>query len=225
VYARPTTEGQPTTLGVSGMLWRDALVMYDRATRSLWSQVNGKAVAGPMKGEKLEEVPSELTTWGTWKRRHPDTLVLAKPKLAGSPYEEYFADPEQIGVRGSKNRDRRLPGKMLVLGLEADGKFAAAPLPEIEKRGVMNTTALGLPLVVTTAGVFDRRVEGRVLSFERVDLMRLRDRETGSIWSSESGEATEGVLGGSRLRRLSAKVAYWGVWVQFHPQSEIIRGE
>ena len=67
MYARPEIEGQTTTLGVSGMHWRDALIMYDRASKSLWSQVLGEAVAGPEKGRKLEEIPSELTTWTDWK--------------------------------------------------------------------------------------------------------------------------------------------------------------
>ena len=28
-------------LGVSGMLWRDGLVMFDRDTRTLWARVTG----------------------------------------------------------------------------------------------------------------------------------------------------------------------------------------
>jgi hypothetical protein len=223
VYARPTANGKASTLGVSGMLWRDALIMYDRSTDSLWSQVNGEAVAGPMKGKKLEEMPSELTTWGEWKGRHPDTLVLAKPALSGSPYEDYFADPERIGVRGSTNPDPRLAGKILVVGIEANGRFGAAPIAELEKRGVVNAEALGMPLVLSTTGTFDRRSGKRVLTFERVDSTRMRDRESGSIWSSESGEATEGPLRGARLGRVSAKVVYWGVWARFHPRSEVIR--
>ena len=53
--ANPTDGGQleiaarqekpPTTFGVSGKLWRDALIMYDRDSRSLWSQIDGVAGA------------------------------------------------------------------------------------------------------------------------------------------------------------------------------------
>lgn len=99
MYARPKVNGTPSTLGVSGMLWRDSLVMYDRATRSLWSQVNGKAVAGPLEGKRLEELSSEQTTWGEWKRRYPDTLVLVKPRLSGSQYEQYFENPSRISAK------------------------------------------------------------------------------------------------------------------------------
>ena len=146
------------------MLWRDALVMYDRATKSLWSQVNGAAVAGPEKGKRLLELPSELTTWGDWKRTHPDTLVLMKPPLAGSPYKDYFVDAERIGVRGSTNPDRRLPGKELVIGLEHNGRFAAVPLSLVEKRQRVEAQALGIPLVITPSGAHDRMSNAPVSS-------------------------------------------------------------
>ncbi len=199
------------------MLWRDALIMYDRATKSLWSQVNGKAVAGPMQGRRLEEVPSQLTTWGEWKRRHPDTLVLVKPQQSGSVYEDYFADPGRIGVRGSTNPDPRLPGKTLVLGLERNGRFAAVPLPVVEAWRVLNVSALDVPIVVTPSAAYERGT----LAFEPIDSMTMRDRESGSRWSVESGEAIDGPKRGTRLQRISAKLVYWGVWARFHPQSEI----
>lgn len=146
------------------MLWRDALIMYDRSTQSLWSQITGTAIAGPMKGRRLEEVPSELTTWGEWKRRHPGTLVLAKPPLSGSPYDDYFADPTRIGVRGSINPDPRLPGKELVIGLERNGRFAAIPLAIVQKLGVVKAEALGIPLVITTEGTHERAADGPWIS-------------------------------------------------------------
>jgi hypothetical protein len=164
VYARPQINGTPTTLGVSGKLWRDALIMYDRATDSLWSQVNGTAVAGREKGKRLQELPSELTTWGQWKRRHPDTLVLVKPAISGSPYEDYFGDPERIGVRGSTNPDSRLPGKELVIGLEHNGRYAAVPLSLVEQQKKMEVHALGIPIVITSSGAHERTSNAPVSS-------------------------------------------------------------
>jgi hypothetical protein len=221
VYARPQVNGTPTTLGVSGMLWRDALVMYDRATRSLWSQVNGKAVAGPMKGKRLDDFPSTQTTWGAWKRRHPDTLVLVKPRLAGSPYDSYFDDPQQIGVRGSRNPDTRLSGKELILGLEHEGRFAAVPLSLLRKQPVISTEALGLPVVISKSAAFQRRVDERTLTFEKVEEPWMRDRETNSLWSIETGAAIAGPMKSKHLQRISAKVVYWAVWARFHPETEV----
>ncbi|PSQ11770.1 hypothetical protein BRC93_04235 [Halobacteriales archaeon QS_5_70_15] len=55
------------------------LVMYDRATRSFWSQGIGRAICGPMAGASLDIVPSTLTSWGDWRAAHPDTVVLLPP--------------------------------------------------------------------------------------------------------------------------------------------------
>jgi len=215
VYARPATGD---TLGVSGMLWRDALIMYDRTTKSLWSQINGKAVAGPMKGRRLEEIPSELTTWGEWKRRHPQTLVLEKPAQSGSFYEEYFVDPNRIGVRGATNPEPRLSGKTLVLGLERHERFAAVPLQDIESKRLLNTSAFNIPIVMTLSSAYERGT----LIFEAADAATIRDRETGSRWSVETGAALDGPMRGKQLQRISTKIVYWGVWARFHPNSELI---
>lgn len=129
VYAREL-EGRTLDLGVSGALYRDSLVMYDRETGSYWSQVDGKALRGPLTGKKLSEVPSVVTTWGEWRKEHPQTLLLRpEPRPRVSPYERYFADPEKLGVLGTKNTDPRLPGKTWVWGI-ADTSGAVAVVEE-----------------------------------------------------------------------------------------------
>ena len=75
MYAR-RVNGRTLTFGVSGMLWQDSLVMYDVETRSLWSHLLGEAMAGPLKGTVLGQVPSVMVDWKTWKSRHPQTTVL-----------------------------------------------------------------------------------------------------------------------------------------------------
>jgi len=57
--------------GVSGLLYRDALVMYDRETNTLWSHVDGRALDGPLLGETLEPVPAIHATWTQWNALYP----------------------------------------------------------------------------------------------------------------------------------------------------------
>ena len=59
-------DGQEVSFGVSGKLIMNVLVMYDRETDSLWSQLLGQAVAGPMKGTKLEFIEALQTTWAAF---------------------------------------------------------------------------------------------------------------------------------------------------------------
>ena len=54
MYSREI-DGQVYTFGVSGKLWRDALLMYDHQTRSLWSHITGQAVERYLPGKTVED--------------------------------------------------------------------------------------------------------------------------------------------------------------------------
>jgi len=55
------------------------LVMYDKRTRSFWSQAIGEAICGEHAGTRLPIRPSTLTSWGEWRDQHPDTEILLPP--------------------------------------------------------------------------------------------------------------------------------------------------
>ena len=248
MYVRPEvdettsekTGTEPLRFGVSGMLWRDGLVMFDRATETLWSQVSGEAISGPLKGRSLEQIASEVTTWKAWKERHPDTLALVKSpdetmidiRRRQSSYAGYHEDPEKIGVRGTTNPDQRLPGKSLVYGIRLGDGAAAIPFDLLDRHPVLNAEVLGRPIVVfsppgeNAAMVYERTVDGEVLELERVarpgERLVARDEGTDSTWSWESGECLLGAFEGRRMTRISGTPVYWGVWAQFHPDTEIV---
>ena len=95
MYAR-NIEDREYTFGVSGLLYRSNVLMYDRQTESLWLQVKRRAVSGPMAGTKLRTLPSSITTWARWKRRHPGTTVLSpdtgyQRDYSTDPYESYYS--------------------------------------------------------------------------------------------------------------------------------------
>ena len=56
VYSR-TIDDREFTFGVSGMLLKNALIMFDYETRSLWPVMMNRSVKGDMKGTKLTEIP------------------------------------------------------------------------------------------------------------------------------------------------------------------------
>jgi hypothetical protein len=229
VYAR-TVETAELEFGVSGSLWRDALVFYDRATGSLWSQVTGRSIQGPMKGKTLEHVFSVVTTLGDWKRAHPNTLVLKQPSRVGNPYQRYESSPDQMGVLGTPNPDSRLPGKEVVLGVRMGEAQSAYPLRRLRKKPILNDVLGGEPVLILldTSGesgrAFSRRTEGKVLTFEPVDkglFSLLQDKDTGSLWERSTGRAVQGPRKGSRLDPLVSLRAYWFAWRSFFPSSEL----
>lgn len=123
MYARQVGE-QLLTFGVSGMLFRDGLVMYDRETDTLWTQVDGRAVRGKLQGHVLEIVPSIHATWKEWKTLYPQSVILKKKGEFRTPYHQYNRD-NKMGILGRRLRDERLRGKERILGVRStDGATA-----------------------------------------------------------------------------------------------------
>jgi len=76
--------------GVSGLLYKSDVLLFDRRTESLFSQLMRKAVSGPLSGTELKVVPSRTTTWDAWKARHPDSSVMS---LLTGHFLDYGTDP------------------------------------------------------------------------------------------------------------------------------------
>jgi len=137
VYAREV-EGRTLTFGVSGMLFRDGLVMYDRQTETLWTQVDGRSVNGPLRGRQLRILPAVHATWKQWRTLHPTTRVLRKGGEFRSAYDDYNRNPARLGIMGRRNADNRLPGKERVLGLRVGGAAMAFPIAPAEPANEAN---------------------------------------------------------------------------------------
>ncbi len=226
VYERKR-KGTVLTFGVSGKLWKDSLIMFDRESRSLWSHVLGECISGDREGEKLIVFPSVQTTWREWKKAWPDTKVLLKDggREEGSAYERYFTDDSMNGIFGRKNADSRLGGKDLVVGVRIGAGKAAFPAGALDDHPVVNTEVGGVPVVVAwiatekTAFVYDRTFQGNVLRFEpSVDdgVLRMKDDRTGALWNVSRGESA-----GGRLREIPATQAFWFAWSSFFPQTDL----
>ncbi len=209
----------------------NALVMYDHQTDSLWSQFLGQAVSGPLDGTKLEHLPSQLTTWGAWKQGYPQTLALDKG-YSGSfdPYQSYYQSG-RAGILGETRRDERLFAKEFVIGVTGAGVHRAYPFRYLNDSPVLNDTFEDRSIVVTfipengSSAVFFSTAGGDTLTFEQAsDPMSMRDTETGSVWSKQSGEAISGPLAGGRLDQFPTFVSFWFAWKDFHPDTQLYVG-
>lgn len=85
MYARQQG-GRELTFDFGAGLLNDNLLLVDRETGSVWSQLAGKAVFGEMKDTSLDAIPSLQTTWKFWRERHPDTRVMVLRDTEGRPY-------------------------------------------------------------------------------------------------------------------------------------------
>ena len=84
--------GETLEFGVSGLLYQSNLLMYDRrserASESLWSQLQARAVAGPeaKAARTLSLVPFALARWSEWQADRPETTILAPVPGDGAKY-------------------------------------------------------------------------------------------------------------------------------------------
>jgi len=122
--------------GVSGLLYNSDVLMYDRQTMSLWSQLKSQAISGPMKGQRLQALSVSHTSWIDWKTRYPDTEVLSTEtgysrNYRVDPYPNYDRSGKiYFPVKHSSKLYKR---KMIAMGLEIDGAFKVYPFDELEK--------------------------------------------------------------------------------------------
>jgi hypothetical protein len=122
-----------------------------------------------------------------------------------------------------------LPAGGPVLALVVEGRAHAYPLDLLIPHHIVNETVGGVPVVATycpacrSGSIFDPVVRGRRLTFEPVSVRRrnmvMRDRETGTVWQQETGEALRGQLAGETLRLLGGEICTWETWRTEHPGS------
>lgn len=226
MYSRVIDEKE-YTFGVSGKLIKNFLVMYDRQTGTLWSQLIGEAVEGELLGTKLEFMPSIQTTWADWKRQNPETVALRKGYFgARDSYDSYYLS-NRAGVLGEFIQDDRLYIKEFVIGVELNDDPIAFPFSVLNKEPVVNYEAGGEPILVvfdnnTGAGAaYKRELNGQILSFSQVEGTTITDSETNTTWDGLSGEAIEGALLGQYLSPIKNTSSFWFGWKDWYPETEV----
>ncbi len=145
-------DGQVTEFGVSGLLYNSDLVLYDRTTNTLWDQVIATGIVGPLTGSKLEFFPVTMTTWGRWRKEHPDTLVLSTDTGFDYDYsvDAYakYRESSQLMFPVRQTDDRMRP-KSVVFGFDlGDTRIAFTEALLSEQKSVSHELD-GHTLVVT----------------------------------------------------------------------------
>lgn len=131
-----SVNGRKLCFGVSGLLYQSDLVMYDRETESLWSQITMKAVSGAQVGAELRWLPSEYMTWAAWREAHLNGKVLSSATGHARDYDrgaytDYAHSSETMfPVRWTRSE---LGKKDWVVGVIVNGQAKAYPLELLKK--------------------------------------------------------------------------------------------
>jgi len=231
VYRRKVGR-QTLTFGVSGMLYKDALLMFDRETGTVWSHITGVALSGPMKGKQLARFAAvPQVAWKAVLKAAPNVQVLSyggKEAALVDSYAGYARNRKALGISGRRKADPRLPGKSLVVGIVLRERALAVPWSALGDEGVVNADLHGAPLVVARskdAGLsvaYSRKVKGRTLEFEpRLIDGRLRDKTTGTLWNLVHGVGVSGPLTDAKLESVPFVNVYWFAWADYYRQTEV----
>jgi hypothetical protein len=244
-----TVDGAVLDFGTSGRLFQANLIMYDRQTKTLWTQFTGRAVVGADHvGTELERIPTSLLAWEDFRTAAPDGVVLSPESepdrdYGRNPYTGYEDSGDQFLFEG--DRDDRLPPNTRVVGLGTDRDPVAIALDHLREELVVDLEVDGRPVTVWwspgQASALDRatvdggRDVGSTVAFSPVldadttltfiprdqSTGTFRDEQTGSTWNL-LGEAIDGELTGTRLDAVSRDDTFWFVWFAFQPDTAVV---
>lgn len=222
VYS-PLVNNKDETFRLVGMDHFNAM-FEDATTKSWWQQATGVAVAGPLKGTSLQEIPSEQVTLSSWLRQNPHSLVMQPDTTFNKDYEDLVDfDKGTINSSLEKRDSASWQFKSWVVGISHEKNSKAYDWNELVQKKIIEDSIPGLPLVIlleadtSSFHVWNRNLNGQSLSFV-IDSSGLKDNSTQSLWSM-NGICIDGPLKGQRLAPVQASQEFWHSWQTFHPNT------
>ncbi len=241
-----TLDGEITEFGVSGLLFRNNLIAYDRGTDSNWSQMQLRSVNGRHIGRDIEIYQVVETTWETWKKLYPESMVHTRNTGHQRNYSAYtygsdYSTNHNRILFPVKNQDNRLQNKERVHGilgsLTPDDRRLVKVYP-------IDDFGDGITLVkdefdtdnylITGSREFNfaaafKRIPGSStagLEFEAVqdELPVIMQDSEGNKWDI-FGRAVEGPKTGEQLVPARSYTGYWFAWADFFPGLQLHRRE
>ena len=187
--------------GISGLVHRGNMVLYDRASGSLWDAFAGVALAGPRAGAQMKRRPVSIHAWPEWQASHPEAQVLTQEtghdEIRERDHysaeslqrtESYLADPNPLLVPNyDPGASGSLGPKAFVLGVTAGGQAKAYPLEALWEAG-------------------KRTLEDQV--GEQKMVLNVGGPRTGYAADTEG-------------RLLDAAVMLWFAWRSAHPDTQV----
>lgn len=192
---KPEATDGDNTFGVSGLLYNSDMLLYDRDTESLWSQIMGTAISGKLKGKKFLSLVLADTTWAHWLQQHPDTEVLSTQTGYSRDYDRHsysaYDSNRELYFPVSNNNDRFHP-KERVIGLTLSQHAKAYPFSVLAKQRLVR---------------FNDEFTGQTLTID---------------YDANNRSA---VIYDAQHRPLPTTTLFWFAWFAFHPDTEVYTGK
>lgn len=229
--------GKVTEFGVSGLLFRNNLIMYDRNTESNWSQMQLRSVNGDLSRQPAEVYTVVETTWEIWKEMYPESEVLSldtgfSRDYSGFAYRSDFSTNDNSILFPIQNNDNRLDRKDRVLGVidsevaDSDATVRAYPIDQFgeginviqDQLGTNNYVVVGSSSSnISAAFINNSQTEFTAVQNELPIVMEDADGNRYDIF----GVITDGPNEGQRLESARSYTGYWYGWADFFPNISI----
>jgi hypothetical protein len=232
VYSARTASGERRTFGTSGLLYRSNKLMYDRQSYTLWSNLTGEPVVGRLAHSpvRLEILPMTLTTWGEWRKNHPDTTVMRLGRRYGEPWNFRYvpgaADRARTGVSFPVwPKSSALERDTEVYAVRPGGHPKAYPISMVLQRGVINDSVGDLQVVVvghSQSGAV-RAYERRGQTFRAGPAPDRLEDDSGRIWRLTEAALVAESAGEepASLARVPGHLSLWFAWYGFFPHTDL----
>ncbi len=231
-FSRQLTEGI-SSFGVSGHLYMENLVPYDRSTGSYWSQMKLQGVRGRYSGENLNALQLIMTTYGTAQKASTDLLVLSDS--SGTHICDSICSPRVIN------------GQLLFSNSDASSRTLA------DENGIFGVVQKDAALLFDynlfkdSIHVYKRSYRGAAItvvgshSLQFITAFKGHINGTGSVFKPIQnafplvmhdelgnsfdvfGKVTAGPAKGNRLEPADAYFAYAFAWASFFPDHEYFK--
>jgi Protein of unknown function (DUF3179) len=217
LYRTDTPRGT-LTLAASGRFRDGDQLLVDRQTGTLWRQLTGTPVEGPLAGSGIElrPLPVVLTTWTRWFQSHLDSRVLALE----TGFQHEYAPEAAPSPAGSP-----------VFGVVLGGAAKAYPVELVAKLGVIDDELGGRPIVIVaepgadpgnrTIRVYDRGDRVFARSGHAFLGASFINDQNGRPW--KIGEEALATPDGQKRPRLPGKLTDQAGWAAAYPQAQVYR--
>jgi hypothetical protein len=225
----PVVNGKLEKFRLVGMDHFNAM-FEDETTKSWWQQATGIAIAGPLKGTHLEEIPSHQSSLASWMRLHPTSTILQPDSNFKEDYHD-LANFDKGTIKGHLEKRDSASWKMKswVVGIKTNGFEKVYDWNDLLKDDMIEDTVGRQPVLLvlekdtSSFHAFSRVLQGQTLSFSLdKTLSQLTDTNTHSIWNL-NGYCISGPFKDNQLETLAAYQEFWHSWKQFHPNTTIYK--
>ncbi|WP_439581037.1 DUF3179 domain-containing (seleno)protein [Dyadobacter bucti] len=214
----PLVNGQKDAFRLVGMDHFNAM-FEDQTTGSWWRQANGEAIAGPLKGKFLPELPITQTSLAQWLRLHPDSKIMQPDPAYQVKYDSMSRYETGKGRSALTLTDTTSwKDKSWVVGIKVGQASKAFDWNRLKKERIINTSVGSRPIAVVLSEddksifAFDRVTQTNTFSVNH-DTLFLKNSAYNFLGKSVSGSATD-------LKPVNAYQEFWHSWRTFNPKTE-----